>query len=87
MAIIVVSDKPLEQWKEFVVESLEKVEKDEVEAVGVFLLLKGGGMAKEYLDLTVDHMREVAKELEDDIVQGLAEMALQEMIDGEGKEE
>ena len=68
MAIIVVSDKPLEQWQEFVVESLEKVEQDEVEAVGVFLLLKGGGMAKGYLDL---------------IVQGLAEMALQEMIDGE----
>lgn len=87
MAIIVVGDKPLEQWQEFVVESLEKVEKDEVEAVGVFLLLKGGGMAKGYLDLTVDRMREIAKELQDDIVQGLAEMALQEMIDGEGKEE
>lgn len=57
MAIIVVGDKPLEMWQEFVVESLEKVEQDEVEAVGVFLLLKGGGMA------------------------------LQEMIDGEGKEE
>ena len=40
-------------------------------------------MAKGYLDLTVDHMREIAKELQDDIVQGLAEMALQEMIDGE----
>ena len=79
MAIIVVSDKPLEQWQEFVVESLEKVEQDEVEAVGVFPLLKGGGMAKGYLDLTVDHMREIAKELQDDI----AEMALQEMIDGE----
>ena len=87
MAIIVVSDKPLEQWQEFVVESLEKVEQDEVEAVGVFLLLKGGGMAKEYLELTVDHMREVAKELQDDIVQGLADMALQEMIDEEGEEE
>ena len=68
-------------------ESLEKVEQDEVEAVGVFLLLKGGGMAKGYLDLTVDHMKEIATELQDDIVQGLAEMALQEMIDGEGKEE
>lgn len=44
-------------------------------------------MAKGYLDLTVDHMREIAKELQDDIVHGLAEMALQEMIDGEGKEE
>lgn len=87
MAIIVVGDKLLEKWQKFVVESLEKVERCEVEAVGVFLLLKGGGMAKGYLDLTVDHMREVAKELEDDIVQGLAEMALQEMIDGEGKEE
>ena len=83
MAIIVVSDKPLEQWKEFVVESLEKVEQDEMEAVGVFLLLKGGGMAKGYLDLTVDHMREIATGLQDDIVQGLAEMALQEMINGE----
>ena len=81
MAIIVVSDKPLEQWKEFVVESLEKVEQDEMEAVGV--LLKGGGMAKGYLDLTVDHMREIATGLQDDIVQGLAEMALQEMINGE----
>ena len=85
MAIIVVSDKPLEQWQEFVVESLEKVEQDEVEVVGVFLLLKGGGMAKGYLDLTVDHMREVAKELQDDIVQGLAEMALQGMKDEEGE--
>lgn len=84
MAIIVVSDKPLEQWQEFVVESLEKVEQDEVEAVGVFLLLKGGGMAKGYLELTVDHMREVAKELQDDIVQGLTEMALQEMMNEEG---
>lgn len=85
MAIIVASDKPLEQWQEFVVESLEKVEKDEVEAVGMFLLLKDGGMAKGYLELTVDHMREVAKELQDDIVQGLAEMALQEMKDEEGE--
>lgn len=84
MAIIVVGDKPLEQWQEFVAESLEKVEQDEVEAVGVFLLLKGGGMAKGYLDLTVDHMREVAKELQDDIVQGLTEMALQEMMNEEG---
>ena len=42
MAIIVVGDKPLEQWQEFVAESLENVEQDEVEAVGVFLLLKGG---------------------------------------------
>lgn len=83
MAIIVVSDKPLEQWQEFVAESLEKVEQDEVEVVGVFLLLKSGGMAKGYLDLTVDHMREVATELQDDIVQGLDEMARQEMIDGE----
>ena len=58
---------------------LGKVEQDQVEVVGVFLLLKGGGMAKGYLDLTVDHMREIAKELQDDI----AEMALQEMIDGE----
>lgn len=87
MDIIVVGDKPLEKRQKFVVESLEKVERCEVEAVGVFLLLKGGGMAKGYLDLTVDHMREIAKELQDDIVQGLAEMALQEMIDGEGKEE
>lgn len=84
MAIIVVGDKPLEQWQEFVAEPLEKVEQDEVEAVGVFLLLKGGGMAKGYLDLTVDHMREVAKELQDDIVQGLTEMALQEMMNEEG---
>lgn len=84
MAIIVVGDKPLEQWQEFVAESLEKVEQDQVEAVGVFLLLKGGGMAKGYLDLTVDHMREVAKELQDDIVQGLTEMALQEMMNEEG---
>ena len=76
--------KPLEQWQEFVAESLEKVEQDQVEAVGVFLLLKGGGMAKGYLDLTVDHMREVAKELQDDIVQGLTEMALQEMVNEEG---
>lgn len=86
MAIIVVGDKPLEQWQEFVAESLEKVEQDEVEAVGVFLLLKGGGMAKGYLHMTVDHMREVAKELQDDIVQGLTEMALQEMMDEEGEE-
>ncbi len=86
MAIIVVGDKPLEQWQEFVVESLEKVEKDEVEAVGVFLLLKGGGMAKGYLELTVDHMREVAAELQEDIVQGLTEMALQEMMDEEGED-
>lgn len=42
-------------------------------------------MAKGYLDLTVDHMREVAKELQDDIVQGLAEMALQGMKDEEGE--
>lgn len=85
MAIIVVGDKSLEKWQKFVVESLEKVERCEVEAVGVFLLLKGGGMAKGYLDLTVDHMREVAKELQDDIVQGLTEMALQEMKDEEGE--
>lgn len=85
MAIILVGDKPLEQWQEFVAESLEKVEQDEVEAVGVFLLLKGGGMAKGYLHLTVDHMREVAKELQDDIVQGLTELALQEMMDEEGE--
>lgn len=64
---------------------LGKVEQDQVEAVGVFLLLKGGGMAKGYLDLTVDHMREVAKELQDDIVQGLTEMALQGMKDEEGE--
>ena len=43
-------------------------------------------MAKGYLHLTVDHMREVAKELQDDIVQGLTEMALQEMMDEEGEE-
>lgn len=86
MAIIVVGDEPLEQWQEFVAESLEKVEQDQVEAVGVFLLLKGGGMAKGYLNLTVDHMREVAKELQDDIVQGLTEMAMQEMMDEEGEE-
>lgn len=86
MAIIVVGDKPLERWQEFVVESLDKVEQDEVEAVGVFLLLKGGGMAKGYLELTVDHMREVASELQDDIVQGLTEMALQEMMDKEGED-
>ena len=47
MDIIVVGDKPLEKWQKFVVESLEKVERCEVEAVGVFLLLKGGGMARD----------------------------------------
>lgn len=86
MAIIVVGDKPLEQWREFVAESLGKVEQDEVEAVGMFLLLNGGGMAKGYLHLTVDHMREVAKELQEDIVQELAKMALQEMMNEEGDE-
>ena len=57
-----------------------------MEAVGVFLLLKGGGMAKGDLDLTVDHMREVPKELQDDIVQELAELASQQLQDGAGEE-
>lgn len=77
MAIILVGDKPLEQWQEFVAESLEKVEQDEVEAVGVFLMLKNGGLLKGYYKMTTDHMKDIEEELHVDLDQ-------QEMMDEEG---
>lgn len=76
MAVILVSDEPLGQWQEFMAKSLEKVEKDEVEAVGVFLMLKNGGLLKGYYKMTTDHMKDIEEELHVDLY-------LQEMMDEE----
>lgn len=77
MEIILVSEEPLERWQEFMAESLEKVEKDEVEALGVFLMLKNGGLLKGYYKMTTDHMKDIEEELHVDLDQ-------QEMMDEEG---